>query len=387
METLKVLHNSKAVRLSRQILKDIESGQYHPGSLLPVQDVLATRYGVTRATIRRAMSILTQEGKLQRHRQRGAVVPLEAGSPDVQPAEGRVSKKIIGATTSKKVGIAAIWAAMADYPAFKIFGGMKKYAEQHDLNFTNYLSNSHEEILDMLDRMENYPAEGVFVYPYYTKEYSDVLGRLAKKGFPLVGIRLMPDLSNTLNTVMSADALGAYQATHYLIEKYRRPVYYLCEPADGELALDRHTGYDNAMMDAGFENVLESYTCRMAVYDSDANYWDARKKWIPGYQSGKILLEKIEYPASIYCVNDWVARGVYEAAKERNLQIGKDLMVVGTGDLPFASLLKPGLTGIRSDVEQIGFEAAKLLHHLITGKAQPPIHIRVPVELVVRESA
>ncbi len=385
MDTLKILHNSKAVRLSRQLLLDIESGQYGPGSLLPVQDVLANRYGVTRATIRRAMTILTQEGKLQHQPQRGAVVPLTAGRSEIQPAEGTIKKSLIGTNVGKKIGIAAIWAAMADYPAFKIFGGMKKYAEQHELNFTNYLSSNHKEVLDILDRMENYPAEGVFVCPYYTKEYSDVLGRLVKKGFPLVGMRPMPELS--INTVMSNDALEAYQATHYLIEKYRRPVYYLCEPVEGELAVDRHAGYDNAMIDAGFESQLEQFTCRMAVPDSDSQYWDARNKWVPGYQAGKILLEKIECPASVYCVNDWAAKGVYEAAKERDLEIGKDLMVVGTDDLPFAGLLKPGLTSVRPDVERIGFEGAKLLHHLITGKAQSPIHIRLPVELVIRESA
>jgi LacI family transcriptional regulator len=385
MSTLKVLHNSKAVRLSRQILKDIESGHYHPGSMLPVQDILADRYGVTRATIRRAMSILTEEGKLQRQPQRGAVVPVAAGIADVQPAEGTIKKSLIGTNVGKKVGIAAIWAAMADYPAFKIFGGMKKYAEQHDLNFTNYLSGNHKEVLDILDRMENYPAEGVFVCPYYTKDYSEVLGRLVKKGFPIVAMRPMPGL--TINTVMSNDALEAYQATHYLIEKYRRPVYYLCEPAEGELATDRHTGYNNAMTDAGFERQLEQFTCRMAVPDSDSQYWDARNKWLPGYQAGKVLLEKIESPASLYCVNDWAAKGIYEAAAERGLVIGRDLMVVGTDDLPFAGLLKPGLTSVRPDVERIGFESARLLHHLITGKAQPPIHIRLPVELVVRESA
>jgi DNA-binding LacI/PurR family transcriptional regulator len=379
MEETEVLsYNSKSARVAARLTEDVRQGKFNAEMMLPMEKDLARAYEVSPRTMRKTLNALAQTGNIIRLAKRGTFVPVKVDANSTLEAKG-TSK------TGRKIGIAAIWAAMADYPAMKIFGGMKKYAEAHQLNFTNYLSNRHEEILDILDRMENYPAEGVFVCPYYTKEYNVVLGGLVKKGFPLVGMRPMADCS--INTVMSNDALEAYQATHYLIEKYRRPVYYLCEPTEGELALDRHTGYNNAMVDAGFERQLEQYTCRMAVPDSDSEYWDARNKWVPGYLAGKILLERIECPASIYCVNDWAAKGIYEAAGERGLVIGKDLMVVGTDDLPFAGLLKPGLTSVRPDVERIGFEAAKLLHHLITGKTQPPIHIRLPVELVVRESA
>jgi DNA-binding LacI/PurR family transcriptional regulator len=61
-------------------------------------------------------------------------------------------------------------------------------------------------------------------------------------------------------------------------------------------------------------------------------------------------------------------------------------MVVGMDDLPLAAMLKPGLTTMKAAIDEIGFEAAKLLHQIIEKNIQPPIHIRLPLELTIRGS-
>ena len=42
----------------------ISSGQYKPGATLPAEQELASQYGVSRDTVRRALNRLTQEGLL-----------------------------------------------------------------------------------------------------------------------------------------------------------------------------------------------------------------------------------------------------------------------------------------------------------------------------------
>jgi DNA-binding LacI/PurR family transcriptional regulator len=379
MEDTELLsYNSKSARVAAQLTNDVRQGKFNAETVLPMEKDLARIYEVSPRTMRKTLSVLAQKGEIVRQAKRGTFVPAKGDADSIQTANGHSS-------TGRKLGIAAIWATMADYPAMKIFEGMKKYAEAHHLNFTNYLSQSHEEVLDILDRIEDYPAEGIFVYPYIDEGYRRVLEKMVQKQFPVVGIRTVGTLP--ISTVRSNDAMGAYQATHYLIEKYRRPVYYICEPAEGELAVDRHTGYQNAMVDAGFENLIEQYTCRMKVTDADTNFWDREKKWVPGFEAAGKLLDQIEFPASIFGANDWVAKGVYEAAAKRNLVIGKDLAVMGTDDLPFASLLKPALTTVKPQLERLGFEAARVLHHLVTGKTKSPVQVRLPLELVIRESS
>lgn len=57
------------------LLRDaIAAGDYQPGSALPSEPVLAERYGVSRPTVNRAISILRNEGVVRVERGRGTIV-------------------------------------------------------------------------------------------------------------------------------------------------------------------------------------------------------------------------------------------------------------------------------------------------------------------------
>ncbi len=61
-------------QLADLIRAAITEGDYPPGSLLPSEPVLAERYGVSRPTVNRAISILRNEGVVRVERGRGTVV-------------------------------------------------------------------------------------------------------------------------------------------------------------------------------------------------------------------------------------------------------------------------------------------------------------------------
>lgn len=86
-------------------------------------------------------------------------------------------------------------------------------------------------------------------------------------------------------------------------------------------------------------------------------------------------------------MNDYVARGIYRAAEELKLKIGRDVMVFGFDDLPLASCLECPLSSVRQPRREIGYEAAKLLHERIMGKVSRPVTKCLPVELIERESS
>lgn len=58
----------------RTIREEIETGKYHSGDYLPSENEFAARFGVTRNTVRRALSILTSEGFLLPQHGRGVQV-------------------------------------------------------------------------------------------------------------------------------------------------------------------------------------------------------------------------------------------------------------------------------------------------------------------------
>jgi DNA-binding LacI/PurR family transcriptional regulator len=369
----------KTARVVSLLKTDIQQGKYPFGGLLPSETELAKDYRVSRVTLRKALTALAEKGNVIKLPHKGMMLPHEGSI-----AAGRLEAGI-GAATQRKISVAAFWAGVPDYGVTKRLEGIRRYAEVHGLQFRNYLSSTNEETLATLEKVEDYGVEGVLVNPFLDTRYISVIKRLIEKKIPVVSFRGFKDLA--LNSIGSDDAVGAYNSVHYLIQKYKRPVHHITEMADADSCPERFWAYRSAMIDSGFGELVESHTWRMETTSGDPRYWPIEKKWVPGFETARRMLEKVEFPISVYAANDFVARGVYQAARERGLVIGKDVMVVGMDDLPLAAMLEPGLTTMKASIEEIGYEAAKLLHQILLKKVQPPIHIRLPLELVVRESA
>jgi DNA-binding LacI/PurR family transcriptional regulator len=83
-------------------------------------------------------------------------------------------------------------------------------------------------------------------------------------------------------------------------------------------------------------------------------------------------------------VSDLVAMGVLAAARDRGVEVGRDVRVTGFDDSPTATLLTPPLTSVRQPVEAV---ARRVVHELLAAiDGQPPLEGArlVPPELIVR---
>jgi DNA-binding LacI/PurR family transcriptional regulator len=92
-----------------------------------------------------------------------------------------------------------------------------------------------------------------------------------------------------------------------------------------------------------------------------------------------------ERPTALICANDLMAIGALSYCRRAGLRVPEDVSVVGFDDLPFASLLTPGLTTVRQPAREMGKAAVKLLLDMVDGAeavSPPP----VPVALKIRES-
>jgi LacI family transcriptional regulator, repressor for deo operon, udp, cdd, tsx, nupC, and nupG len=67
-----------------------------------------------------------------------------------------------------------------------------------------------------------------------------------------------------------------------------------------------------------------------------------------GVQAGGMLLAIRRRPTAIFCFNDEMAIGVIEAARNQNIDVPRDLSVVGFDDIRFARHNYPALTTIAS---------------------------------------
>jgi DNA-binding LacI/PurR family transcriptional regulator len=353
-------------QIRRRLRQSIESQSVKVGQRLPTISALVKELKVDARTVRSALNHLEKDGLISRVPHKGAVVTR---------------------SVTPKSAIAAVWSTQSDFRIIKMQEGIRQYAQLNNLDFRIFLSpHGHEQTLTLLDNIEKCNVDGVIVLPFENEDYAAVLKKLIQSNFPLVCVRAIGGLP--INSVETDSFSSGYQATHYLIDKYHAPVHYLSCPLDEDPARDRYAGYAKAMADAGYsQSAIETYSHFQDIRLDDPEYWPLDKNWLPGFSGAEKLFSRIELPAGIVCANDYMAKGVYEAAAKHHLVIGRDLRVVGIDDLPLAKLLNPPLTTINSPKEEIGYEAAKLLHGLIRDKNQPLMHIHLPVELIIRESA
>lgn len=89
---------------------------------------------------------------------------------------------------------------------------------------------------------------------------------------------------------------------------------------------------------------------------------------------------------AVICTNDRVAVGVYQAARERGLDIPADLSVVGFDDLPWSAYLDPPLTTVRQPGRAMGRAAANRVLAALGGDDVVQ-RIVIGARLVVRKSS
>jgi len=101
--------------------------------------------------------------------------------------------------------------------------------------------------------------------------------------------------------------------------------------------------------------------------------------------SCRALLSAAARPTAIVAMSDVTAIGALHAAKELGLAIPHDIAITGFDDIPEAALITPSLTTIHQPDREKGAEAARVVLDMVNGKAGH--HIRLPYQLIVRESA
>lgn len=78
-----------------------------------------------------------------------------------------------------------------------------------------------------------------------------------------------------------------------------------------------------------------------------------------GYECAKILIDK--GITTIWCMNDMMAAGVYDYAREKGLVVGKDISVFGFDDREIAEFLYPPLSTSKILLEDIGIKSSELI--------------------------
>lgn len=377
-------YNSKAVRLSDVIVRDIWDGCYEPGKYLPGEDLLAERYQVSRATIRRVLEILGSGGVVIKEPNRGSLINpglkrdalLPAGK---QPPHSGGTNRGNGQFT-----IGAIWATVPDALTIGISEGIRKYASENDLEFHLFQSTEgYEKVLDMLHHIGEAGIDGIITLPYNHPDYFESIRELVRRDYPVICVDRPVD-GLDLACVEVDNYAGVYSAVVRMIVSSRGPVYYLGAQPENKPQHLRYEGFRSAMTDGGFAPRIPEYT---VFYNAPDAIGEGDAGLNPAVRAALAILNRHEGPVSIMAMNDYIAGFAYQAARLLGRRVGKEVALFGFDDLPLASCMECPLSSIRQPRFEIGYEAARLLHDRLGGRSSRPISKVLPVELIERESS
>lgn len=183
-----------------------------------------------------------------------------------------------------------------------------------------------------------------------------------------------PPVGLAVDTVLTANAQGAYDGVAHLLAHGHRRIGYLGDAERIYTAAERVRGYRNAMADAG------------APVDEA---WVSLGPPEPGRIRAVLdrLLDPRDPVTALFTGNNRLTVTVLRelAARSRPDGGGRPALV-GFDDFELADLLRPGVSVVAQDPAGLGRHAAELLFARLGGHRAPPRRITLPTRVIARGS-
>ncbi|MCM8768861.1 MAG: LacI family transcriptional regulator [Candidatus Omnitrophica bacterium] len=130
------------------------------------------------------------------------------------------------------------------------------------------------------------------------------------------------------------------------------------------------------------------YACEQGI--TDLKTIPAENNSSGTFSEGRKLAEKLlslkKPPDGVFANNDLYAAALLQKVLEHGYRVPKDMAIVGCDNTEVCLYAKPTLTSIDTNAPLAAETALAKLLDVITGKPVRPLHTKIPVRLVVRES-
>ncbi|WP_407343066.1 LacI family DNA-binding transcriptional regulator [Pengzhenrongella phosphoraccumulans] len=160
------------------------------------------------------------------------------------------------------------------------------------------------------------------------------------------------DVERTYPSIIPDEIQGGRDATERLVAAGHRRIALINLDPTIPAAVGRRTGYEAALRAAGIAVDDALVVSGLATADG-------------GFARARDLLDLPDPPSAIFCANDRMAMGAYDAVKERGLRIPDDVALVGFDNQEIiAAYLRPGLTTVALPFQEMGAAAVARLTSL-----------------------
>jgi len=215
--------------------------------------------------------------------------------------------------------------------------------------------------------LQSFPVDGLIIGRMF-HQYIDVDVAALPVPIVLVNGRARDDGVTAL--VPDEERIGV-DATRELVQAGHRAVAHLTIETPG-LARDGR---------------VEGYRRAIAGVERERIYYAAESTTESARDTALQLLQEQDAPTAIFCFNDQMAMGVYQAAQRLGMRIPVELSIIGVDDLAIISAaLDPPLTTVALPHYEMGRRAVEMLVAMVGGATPAMSTSEVECSVVRRDS-
>ncbi|MCC9609176.1 substrate-binding domain-containing protein [Blastopirellula sp. JC732] len=252
-----------------------------------------------------------------------------------------------------------------------VYAGTQKYVEEQ-----GWESVIDEYVYDSISSARN---KGEVPYDGIIARASKLLAeRTRNLELPVVNVWSSSPVRDLLPSVFpDYEASGHMRAEHLLSRGLRK---FAC--------LGCRTDSSDVFEIAAFQNAVQEYGYACQTAWIPLAFSQTLKKWKDSAETIDAWMQRWSSPIGVFVGGDQLGRMVVQKCRERGLRVPEDVAIIaGRNEEVLCERPSPSITSVEMGFERVGYEAARLLGHLMDGGEPPrrPLLLQ-PEGLVVRES-
>ena len=357
-----VLHRA----IYRELGREISEGVYRPGDRLPSEAQLCDRFGASRITVAKAIQSLQREGLVTRRPGSGTYVQ--------EPKAGSSHQfgLLIPQLGSTEI-FEPICQGIMRAPLAKSHVLLWGYAPGEGESDSDHTGQMAEQLCrQFIDQK----VSGVFFAPLeymVDREATNrrIVDMLARAGVPVVLLdRCLESYPNRseLDLVGIDNHRAGYMVTQHLWQRGARRIAFVARKRSASTIVERIAGYQFALS----EIQPDAFS---RVFLGDVN------------DAGFVRELLAERPDGLVCGNDLTAARLMRSLLDLGVRIPEGVRMAGFDDVTYSKFLPVPLTTVRQDCSEIGRAALSLMLERLREPNRPGWEIRVPFEMVERQSS
>ena len=347
--------------IAQDLKEQMSYGQYADATTLPTEFALAQCYGVSRQTIRQALSVLEQERLIEKRQGSGS----------------HILRQTLPASPHRIVAIVTTY--ITDYIFPSVLREAENVLSAHNCTPSlfatqNQVSNERKILKNLL----NMPVAGILVEGTKTvmpNPNLDLYQAFLDKGIPLVFLHGdYPGLPGSLS-VLDDNYGGGRMLVEYLHGRGHRQIAGIFKHDDIQ-GPQRYAGYVDALRDLGLP-MDDHRVCWFSTDGKDELFQEG-----PALQN---LQRALDSSTAVVCYNDEIAYRLMNYLHDRGISVPGDMAVVSFDNTTYCEMTVPRITSLSHEPYNAGRVAAELLVERLQGKSCQSVLL--PWSLVQRESS